>query len=123
MNGNNLFLDTNIILYLLSGDETIAALLDNKQIYISFITELELLSYREISKSEKEKIKNFINECIVIDINAAIKNHCINVKQKYSLKLPDCIIAGTALFIGLPFITSDKNFKNIEELNLVLYNK
>lgn len=123
MNGNNLFLDTNVILYLLSGDETIAALVDNKHLYISFITELELLSYRDITKAEKEKIKIFLNDCIIIDFNMAIKNHTVNLKQKYSLKLPDCIIAATALFIGFPFITADKAFNKIKELNLVLYEK
>ena len=41
MNGNNLFLDTNIILYLLNGDQTLADLLDGKKLYISVITELE----------------------------------------------------------------------------------
>ncbi len=30
MNGNNLLLDTNIILYLLAGDKTLVSLLDNK---------------------------------------------------------------------------------------------
>lgn len=43
MNGNKLFLDTNVILYLLGGDETLAIFLDKKQLYISVITELELL--------------------------------------------------------------------------------
>jgi hypothetical protein len=38
MNGNKIFVDTNIILYLLSGDKTLAELLDRKQLYISFIT-------------------------------------------------------------------------------------
>ncbi len=31
MNGNNLLLDTNIILYLLAGDKTLVSLLDNKK--------------------------------------------------------------------------------------------
>ena len=34
MSGNKIFLDTNILLYLLSGDETIAELLNGKQFYI-----------------------------------------------------------------------------------------
>lgn len=38
MNGSKLFLDTNIILYLLDGDETLAELLNGKQLYISIIT-------------------------------------------------------------------------------------
>jgi len=30
MNGNKLFFDTNIVLYLLNGDQTLAELLNNK---------------------------------------------------------------------------------------------
>jgi predicted nucleic acid-binding protein len=50
MNGNKVFVDTNIILYLLSGDITLAELLNGKQIYISFITQLELLSYSKSTR-------------------------------------------------------------------------
>ena len=38
MSGNQLFLDTNIVLYLLNGDETLADFLQEKQLYISIIT-------------------------------------------------------------------------------------
>jgi len=48
MSGNKLFLDTNIILYLLAGDTTLADLLDEKQLYVSVISEMELLSYIRI---------------------------------------------------------------------------
>lgn len=34
MNGNKLFLDSNIILYLLNGDETLAELLNGRQLYL-----------------------------------------------------------------------------------------
>lgn len=57
MSGNSLFLDTNIILYLLNGDETLAELLDEKQLYISVITELELLAYKGITNEEDIIIK------------------------------------------------------------------
>jgi len=52
MNGNKLFLDTNIVLYLLNGDETLAELLNEKQLYISVITELELLAFKGITLKE-----------------------------------------------------------------------
>ncbi|MEJ7672980.1 MAG: hypothetical protein WKF59_09765 [Chitinophagaceae bacterium] len=39
--------DTNIIIYMLEGDETIARLFDDNKIAISFITELELLTAKE----------------------------------------------------------------------------
>ncbi|MDT3403464.1 putative nucleic acid-binding protein [Mucilaginibacter terrae] len=42
MNGNKLFVDTNICIYLLNDDHVVADLLNGNQIYISFITEIEL---------------------------------------------------------------------------------
>jgi len=59
MNGSKLFLDTNIILYLLDGDKTLAELLNGKQLYISIITELELLAYNGITAKEEKTIKEF----------------------------------------------------------------
>lgn len=123
MNGNKIFVDTNIILYLLNGDRTIAELLDGKQIYISFISELELLGYSLNSKKEIKIIREFLDQCIIIDINEEIKNEVISLKHKYNFKLPDSIIIATALFIDLPLITADKDFKKADELNLILYQR
>ena len=68
MNGNNLLLDTNIILYLLNGEHTLIPLLEEKNLFLSFITELELLGNRHIKPSDTLKIKEFIEECTIIDI-------------------------------------------------------
>ncbi len=61
MNGNSILLDTNIILYLLGGDKTLIPLLQNKQLFVSFITQLELLSFKGVKKSEILEIKNFLS--------------------------------------------------------------
>jgi predicted nucleic acid-binding protein len=37
MNGNNILLDTNIVLYLLNGEDTLIPLLEEKNLYLSFI--------------------------------------------------------------------------------------
>ena len=68
MNGNNLLLDTNIVLYLLSGEETLIPLLEEKNLYLSFITQLELLSAKYLKPEDISKIKQFISECTIIDI-------------------------------------------------------
>lgn len=73
MSGGNLFLDTNVILFLLNGDEHLAGLLHEKAITVSFITELELLGYQHITETEHHKIEEFLNSVTVIDINANIK--------------------------------------------------
>jgi predicted nucleic acid-binding protein len=53
MIGNNILVDTNIILYLLSGDQTVADFLNKKHVFVSFITELELLGYVGIEPDER----------------------------------------------------------------------
>ncbi|MCD4696513.1 MAG: hypothetical protein K8S16_09765 [Bacteroidales bacterium] len=60
MSGNSLFVDTNIILYLLSGNSTIADILHKKQIFISFITQLELLGYSADSDFKKVEEINLL---------------------------------------------------------------
>ena len=110
MNGNKIFVDTNIILYLLNGDETLAELLDGKQLYISFITQLELLSYPKNSRKDIRIIQEFIEQCIIIDINEEIKDIVIDLKRKQQFKLPDGIIIATALYLDLPLITADQDF-------------
>jgi len=121
MNGNKLFLDTNIILYLLNGDTTIAEILNEKILYISVITELELLGYKGISKKEEQIINNFVQQCKIININNAIKNETIHIRKTYNTKLPDSIIIASALYLDLPLITADSDFKRVDELTLILY--
>ncbi len=45
----NILIDTNIALYLLGGDNRIAEVLEGQVVHVSFITELELLGYPNIS--------------------------------------------------------------------------
>ena len=123
MNGNKLFLDTNILLYLLQGDETLTHSLDNKQFYISFITQLEILSFSNLTKSSEKLINELLSECVIIDINSEIKRGAIELRKNYKLKLPDCLVAATAQYLDLPLITADSDFQKIEELKLIYYER
>ena len=123
MNGNSLLIDTNIALYLLSGDSTLSEALDGKLVYLSSISELELLSYPGLIKHDEEIVNQFISDCIVIDINKEIKIKTIEMRRAYRLKLPDAIIAATANYLKQPIMTADSDFKKIESIDLVYYEK
>jgi len=123
MSGNKFLLDTNAILYMLGGDITLSEFLFEKQLYISIITEMELLSYKNITIKEKKIIITFLKELIVININDDIKANTIELKKKFHLKLPDCIIAGTSSWLKIPLVTSDKQFKTLTNFDLVYYEK
>ncbi len=121
MNGRSFLVDTNIALYLLAGDSTITNVLNNSTIYLSFITQLELLGYNGISSLEQKKVNSFINDCVVVDISEDIKLKTIAIRQNFKLKLPDCIIAATAEFLDIPLLTADKDFKKIKKLSITFY--
>jgi predicted nucleic acid-binding protein len=123
MNGNKFLLDTNAVLYVLNGDETLSNFLFEEELYISVITEMELLSFRDISIAETQTIKDFLQELIIVNIDEKVKEAAIEVKKTSRMKLPDSIIAGTAIFLKLPLVTSDKQFKTITNLNLIYYEK
>lgn len=88
MSGRKLFLDTNIILYLLNGDETLAEFLYMKQLYISVITEIELLGFNGINAEDEKIIKEFILHCKVININEKIKDETIQLRKNITQKFP-----------------------------------
>ena len=121
MNGNKYLVDTNIILYILSGNEILANHLHHKNLYASFVSEIELLSYKNLSSKEEKTIHDFLLEFRIINIDETIKYEAIALRKKYGLKLPDCIIAATAISLQLTFITADKQFRQIDRLLLELY--
>lgn len=123
MNGNKFLLDTNAVLYILGGDETLSDFLFEKELYISVITEMELLSYKNITAKEKHTIESFLKDFVIVNIDEKLKLNTIEVKKNSNMKLPDSIIAATAITLKLPLITSDKQFKTIGDLNLVYYEK
>lgn len=101
MSGNKLFLDTNIILYFLGNDPDVVKALEESEVVVSFISELELLSYPKISETEEAQIRGFLDSTQLIDINQEIKEISIDLKRKYKLKLPDAIIAASSYYFNL----------------------
>jgi predicted nucleic acid-binding protein len=123
MSGSKFLLDTNAILYILGGDEALSTLLYNERLSISVITEMELLSYKNITSREMQQIKRFLSDFEIINITDAVKDRAIEIKKNSHLKLPDSIIAATALVLDISLVTSDKQFKTIAALNLLYYEK
>lgn len=121
MSGNKLLLDTNVVLYLLSGDTNLAELIDGCQIYISFITELEVQFKIGLNREEQSSIRHFLNQCIIIDVNEEIKEQVLNIRKRNNLKLPDCLIAATGKYLEIPILTADRSFSKLESVNVIIY--
>jgi predicted nucleic acid-binding protein len=112
MNDQFVFLDTNILIYILNGNPYFKKYLQNK-IIISFITELELFRFHKLTVKEKEFIKTHLPDLTIIDINQPIKDIIIENRELNRLKLPDAIIAATCIYLKLPLHTADEKLADI----------
>ena len=115
MNGvidNCFVLDTNAVILLTTRGSTISAdlqdMLNEADLFISAITEIELFAKPALPLEEEERLRAFISERItIIDLLKAVKCEAISLRRNTKLKLPDCIIAATAISQNAVLLTSD----------------
>lgn len=88
---------------------------------ISVITEIELFSSKKIPQEDDLQIKKFVAEATVYNtLNAEIVRHTIHIRKTHSIKLPDAVIASTALTYNLTLVTRNiKDFKGIDGLEVL----
>ena len=119
MSGLRFVADTNFLINVHEGMLKTEPFLDGSVI-ISIISEIELLGWPGLTASEKKKLKEMLEDCIIIDLNPEIKDIAIEIRQQYAIKTPDAIIAATSKFMQLPLVTSDKGFKKIKNIEIIL---
>ncbi len=113
MSGINYLFDTNAVLYFLNQPRKLH---DGSVVFISFVNELELLSYSKLSSNEEKAITHFLKLIEIINIDQEIKSTTITLRQKYLLKLPDAIICATAMIHKLILVTNDLKLHKISEI-------
>jgi len=86
---------------------------------VSVITKIEVLGFKT-SDSYSQLLESFMNDVTVLDLTAAVVNESIKIRKKYKIKLPDAIIAATAIVYELILVTHNiSDFKDIKKLKLV----
>jgi predicted nucleic acid-binding protein len=89
----------------------------NNTTFISVITRMELLSWKSLNPKDEEVIKEFISDSTVFSLEESIINRTILLRKAFAIKLPDVIIAATALVHDMQLITHNlKDFTNIPDL-------
>jgi predicted nucleic acid-binding protein len=99
-------LDTNAVLYFLGG--LVTGDLPGGDYYVSVITEIELLAYPSLTKDEEIRINIFLKDINVLGIESVVKRYAIELRKCHNLKLPDAIIAATALALNATLLTNDQ---------------
>jgi predicted nucleic acid-binding protein len=81
---------------------------------ISAITEIELFCWKTSSDSDLQLLADFINDVTIFELEKAIKLKTAEIRKTNRIKLPDAIIAATALVHDLTLVT--RNVKDFDQI-------
>ncbi|SFQ55351.1 type II toxin-antitoxin system VapC family toxin [Parafilimonas terrae] len=120
--GKGLLIDTNIAIYYLNNQlpDAAATELDKHTLSMSVISRMELLAWRNAKPEEIAMVQAFIKIATVHNLNEPVILNGIEIRKNYPVKLPDAIIAATALVFDYTLVTRNiTDFKNIPGLDLL----
>ena len=120
--GTKFLADTNVGIDFLNGKLPISStewpeqLLDEQELALSVVVRIELLSWLG-SPAEMQLLEDFIAATTVLPLDEPVIQQTIRLRQQQRIKLPDAIIAATALVHGRPLLTRNTaDFQNITGL-------
>jgi len=119
--GKKFLIDTNVLIEY-TGDllpekvhSFVSGIID-VQFTISVINKIEVLGYITSGKD----IEDFIGLADILELTEEIANKTIDLRKVYKIKIPDAIIAATALVHKLSLITHNiKDFEKIQGLKVI----
>lgn len=95
-------------------------LLQTEAPVFSVITEIELLSWSTTSQADLTMLHEFIRDAVVIELDSRIKYKTAGLRKMYRIKLPDAIIAATAIVFDATLRSRNvSDFKKINGLKPV----
>jgi predicted nucleic acid-binding protein len=87
---------------------------------LSFISEIELQVWNPPNEQDLEIYKLFVYQADIIGIDEGIIAEAIRIRKQHQLKLPDAIIAATAIIHNLILIgDNDKDFSKVDVLRYI----
>ena len=118
-------IDTSAAIKYLCGTftETGLVFLDgivSKESIISFISEIELLAWNPPEESDLIVYQQFVQASRVLGIDTRVILKTIEIRKQFGLKLPDAVIASTALIHDLtPIADNDRDFLKVDGLKYI----
>ncbi|HEY5392336.1 MAG TPA: type II toxin-antitoxin system VapC family toxin [Hanamia sp.] len=118
--------DTNIAIYYLqeqfplNAEKFIDHIIKEEQPALSVISEIELYCWKTATEEDLKVLHRFINEAVVIELTQAIKMKTAEIRKAIRIKLPDAIIAATALEYDCTLLSRNlSDFSAIDKLRII----
>lgn len=117
-------IDTNVVIdYLgqklpVSGMNFMNTIIDNIP-NVSVVTKIEVLGFNAPAE-HYQLLTQFMEDATVLDLSSNVVDASIEVRRNHKTKLPDAIIAATALVYDLVVISRNvSDFKNITGVQVI----
>lgn len=109
-------LDTNAVIYLPGG--RLRHALPQGDFGVSAITEIRLLSWSALLPNDERIVRGFLDEVVRYPLADAIRDRTISLRRAFRLKLPDALIAATALEADAIPLTNDQQLHVVPGLTV-----
>ena len=123
MSGARLVLDTNAVVSLLGGAGGLSDLVSRAAwIGISVVSRLEFLGFSRLSREDEALFERFCERVETIGItkdDTELLGITVRLRREHGLKLPDAVIAATAIARGAELVTADTDFDRVTGLVVV----
>ncbi|MCI5122507.1 MAG: PIN domain-containing protein [Candidatus Electrothrix sp. AUS4] len=88
---------------------------------VSTVTRMELLSFPTITPEEEQAVNEFLDCVTVIPLDDRIEDIVVHLRRAARNRLPDAIIAATAIRLDATLVTHDADLAKItySDLNIV----
>ncbi len=84
---------------------------------VSVITQMELMVWQTEDETETNTLKSFVESASIFHLSDTIVHQTIKTRKTFKIKLPDSIIAATALIHGFTLVAdNDKDFLKVANL-------
>ena len=119
--GQKYLIDTNVILDFMGGKlptktELFLSEIIDDRINLSAINKIELLGFSKV----EQVLIDLVSFADIYHIDDEIIDKTIELRKKYKIKLPDAIVAATAIVNDFTLISHNfKDFQKITELNFI----
>ena len=89
-------------------------------IFVSVVTELELLSHPGLMEEDMAAIQQLLTSVVIFPLESRLAQLAGALRRQYHLKTPDSVVAATALLTHTILVTRNiRDFQGIDGLSLL----
>jgi len=108
-------MDSNVLIDTLNHKLNLLAFLDTLpdcEIYINMVAEIEVLAKPDMSEQEEALARLLLDSFKWAEVDKSVREITIQIHRAKELRLPDALVAATAITLNATVISNDSHLKD-----------